>query len=305
MSLVGLALLSERTELLLPPLIVGYLVAAGRGWPLPGDKASSQVRRRLVRHAAWGTVFVLSSAGLLQLTMVIAGGRSEAEEVGLYAAALALATPGALLAVAVRTALVPELSELHAAGHERELSRRVDRLMRGTVLIALPPFAVASLLAGPLLGLVFGPDYLSADRFLVPLLLGTALSAVTAHQAWLMNGPAWGVRVLAVSGIAALSVGVVITVAGAGTHGMAAASAGFLAGSLLLTLVPYVVVWVRSNQHWGWLTMRSVAGYAAWLTLVQVTQSDPARVAAAASFVVGWCVLNLGDIMMLRRSLDR
>ncbi|GAB3266085.1 hypothetical protein GCM10027448_43050 [Nocardioides dilutus] len=305
LSLVMLALLTERSELLLVPLIVGYLVAGLRGWPHPGDTASAEVRRSLVRHAAWGTVFVLSWAGLLQLTMVIAGSRAEAAEVGLYTAALALATPGALLAVAVRTAFVPELAELHAAGHERQLSKRVDRLMRGTVLIALPPFAVAGLLASPLLRLVFGADFQSADRYLVPLLFGTALSAVTAHQAWLLNGPAWGVRVLAVSALAALCLGVVITVAGAESYGMAAASTGFLAGSVLFTLVPYVVVWVRSGQRWGWLTVRAAAGYTAWLAMIQVADGDPARVVASASFVLGWLVLNLGDLRMLRQSSAR
>jgi O-antigen/teichoic acid export membrane protein len=177
----------------------------------------------LTRFSRWLWISSVLSLLASQLDLALVGRWLPAVEVGLYALALNLATKLDILNQARFTVLLPSMATLTATdirGHARHALLRSAALGLPLVL-ALP-------LAGPFVGLVYGPAYLDAVPALLVLVLAAVFDLLTTPLlllAYPLNAP----RVLAVSD--ALRVGTLVLlgavlVPGLGPVGAALAKLG-------------------------------------------------------------------------------
>jgi O-antigen/teichoic acid export membrane protein len=121
------------------------------------------------------TSFILLSAADLWILGIF---RSEAE-VGLYGAAARLVALIAMPLLLTNLVLPPIIAEMYAQGRTAELEGTLRSFSTLSGLPSLLVLIVFMLLGGPILGLVYGPDYQSAAIVLVLLSVGK-LAAVWA-----------------------------------------------------------------------------------------------------------------------------
>jgi O-antigen/teichoic acid export membrane protein len=121
------------------------------------------------------TSFILLSAADLWILGIF---RSEAE-VGLYGAAARLVALIAMPLLLTNLVLPPIIAEMYAQGRTAELEGTLRSFSTLSGVPSLLVLIVFMLLGGPILGLVYGPDYQSAAMVLVLLSAGK-LAAVWA-----------------------------------------------------------------------------------------------------------------------------
>jgi O-antigen/teichoic acid export membrane protein len=121
------------------------------------------------------TSFILLSAADLWILGIF---RSEAE-VGLYGAAARLVALIAMPLLLTNLVLPPIIAEMYAQGRTAELEGTLRSFSTLSGVPSLLVLIVFMLLGGPILGLVYGPDYQSAAMVLVLLSVGK-LAAVWA-----------------------------------------------------------------------------------------------------------------------------
>jgi O-antigen/teichoic acid export membrane protein len=121
------------------------------------------------------TSFILLSAADLWILGIF---RSEAE-VGLYGAAARLVALIAMPLLLTNLVLPPIIAEMYAQGRTAELEGTLRSFSTLSGVPSLLVLIVFMLLGGPILGLVYGPDYQSAAIVLVLLSVGK-LAAVWA-----------------------------------------------------------------------------------------------------------------------------
>lgn len=152
----------------------------------------------------------LASAGVLQLTVLIArmdGGVSSAA----YAtAAFAVSTPLSFVASAVISALYPALARAIGAG-ERDRAMQVARASALTLgRLMAPPFFMISYFAPELITTLWGADFTPAAQLVAPMtsaILATTMAAPTV--AYMTAGDRTGMRKSATLSVAGTLVGLV------------------------------------------------------------------------------------------------
>ncbi|RZS67910.1 O-antigen/teichoic acid export membrane protein [Agromyces ramosus] len=183
LALLALVIASGQTVLLLWPLTVGYAIfalaavpamrRAGRDRSPDTASASADVWHLI----AWNSVGLIASNGLIQFSMVFAFANSGAEEAGMFAAAIALATPASMLAQAVSQVLIPRYA--HWLEEDRAEARRHHlRVMAAMTGILLVAFGLVALVAPWLVPLLYGPGYEDAVPLLRLLLVGVFLFSI-------------------------------------------------------------------------------------------------------------------------------
>jgi O-antigen/teichoic acid export membrane protein len=190
----------------------------------------------LARFSRWLWISAVLSLLAAQLDLALVGRWLPAVEVGLYALALNLATKLDILNQARFTVLLPSVATL-STGSLRNHVRR--GLLRSAALSL--PLLLALPLAGPFVGLVYGPAYLDAVPPLLVLILAVVFDLLTTPMillAYPMNAP----RVLAASDVLRVATLVLIAaplVPALGPSGAAVAKlgakvlgAGFTLGAL-------------------------------------------------------------------------
>lgn len=302
LTLLLLVLLAGWHWVLLLPLILGYTVYALPSWPRrTGARLDPAVRREILVFTAWGSAHLLAASGLMQLSLVIGDGFATKAEVGLYAAAVSLATPASMLSGAMLTALSPSVARMYAAGDTAGLTRQVDTILRTMVTVFLPVFGVGALWAEPVLRVVYfgDPEFAEAEPLLVLLFLAVSATSFNAANARLNGTEPWGVKVLAAANGLGLVVGVVTMLLLGPELGITASAVGYLVGSLLSAVLPLLVVWRLDRMRWGTVLLRIVAGYAMILVALQVLGPDfrvlPA-LGATAVFLAVWAGLSARDL---------
>lgn len=302
-----LVLLAGWTPWLLAPLILGYLLYALPAWPRrSGTVLDPGLRRAILVFTAWTSVHLLTSTGLLQLSVIIGRTIDSNEAHGLYAAAVALATPASMLSGSMLTALSPSIARMYGAGDHEGLRAQVDRIMRIMVAVFLPVFAVGIFWADTLLHLVYGPDYAPGGPLLVLLFAAVSCTSFNAANSRLSGTVAWGVKILALANGVGLVVGVGTIYALAPSLGVTAAAVGYLAGTALAAGVPLVVVWRLDAMPWTGLVVRILTGYALVLGGLTVLPEDPVwwqSVAVTAGFLAVWTGLSWRDLGPVLRVL--
>ncbi|MFI7741852.1 lipopolysaccharide biosynthesis protein [Kocuria rhizosphaericola] len=306
LTLLLLVLLAGWHWALLLPLITGYAVYALPSWPRRTGARLDPVRRReILVFTTWGSAHIVAATGLMQLSLVIGDGFATKAEVGLYAAAVALATPASMLSGAMLTALSPSVARMFSSGDTAGLARQVDVILRTMVTVFLPVFGVGILWAEPVL-LIFGREYQEAESLLVVLFFAVSATSFNAANARLNGTEPWGIKVLAAANGLGLVLGVATMLLLGPELGIMASAVGYLVGSLLSSVLPLLVVWRLDRMRWGTVLLRIVAGYAMVLGALQVLGPDfrvlPA-LGATAVFLAVWAGLSLRDLRPALRAV--
>lgn len=306
LSLLLLVLLAGWHWVLLLPLIVGYSVYALPAWPRrAGARLGRGQRREILLFTAWGSAHLVAATGLMQLSLVVGDHFATKAEVGLYAAAVALATPASMLSGAMLTALSPSVARMFSAGDTAGLTQQVDVILRTMVTVFLPVFGVGILWAEPVL-LIFGEEYLDAEPLLVLLFFAVSATSFNAANARLNGTEPWGIKALAGANAFGLVLGVTTMLLLGPELGVTASALGYLVGSLVSSVLPLLVVWRLDRLRWGGVLLRILAGYALVLGGLQVLGPQfrvLPTLAVTAVFLLVWAALSARDLRPMLRTL--
>jgi len=240
--LLVLACVGDLEPLVLLPLAVGYTVFAIACWPRGnGFTEPVEPTTGVLGFAAWNVLAVVTSNGLLQLTMISAQVSSSAREAGVYAAAFTLATPASMLGQALGQVLVPAFAHRTDGGSLR--SRGALTLVGGFAAATAVVFGLVALLAGWFLPLVYPAEGAAAVADLRYLMVGVWVFTVGLVPAALLLA-AGRSRQVALASVAGFVVGAVLMVVLAPTVGVAGGTTGFLVGSAV-NLVAVVALGLR------------------------------------------------------------
>jgi O-antigen/teichoic acid export membrane protein len=165
---------AQSTPLVLAPAVIGYgafavasLVSARRAASRRDGDERSASPQPLAHFLIWSSLGLIATNGIMQVSMVFAAVFDSPARAGLFAAALALATPLSMLAQAVTPALLPRFaqwSQLPGSARTHSIRRATLAL---TALLGTGAVVVITLLPW-VLPLVFGQDFAGA----VPLAQG-------------------------------------------------------------------------------------------------------------------------------------
>ena len=308
LTLLLLVLLGGWHWALLLPLSIGYLLAALPAWPrrssTPLDPA---LRREILVFTAWGSAHILAASGLMQLSVIVGRIIDTDEALGLYSAAVSLATPASMLSSSMLTALSPSIARRFAAGDAEALAEQVDVILRTMVTLFLPVFGVCILWAEPMLQLIYfgDPRFVTAEPLLVILFFAASASSFNAANARLNGTESWGIKVLALANGAGLVIGVATMVVLGPRLGIMASAVGYLVGSLISAALPLLVVWRLDRMPWGAVVLRTVLGYAMILGALKLL-GDEFRplptLGATTAFLAVWAALNVRPLRLIVRT---
>ncbi|MEO5885856.1 MAG: flippase, partial [Candidatus Limnocylindrales bacterium] len=160
-------------------LVVAYVRLGGR----PGRWTYQGAMARRLLLASWPLILSgVFNAINLRADQLMLGVMSGPEEVGTYAAAARLSEVWYFVPAAIAASVFPAMVRAHA-GDRPSFDRWMGRLYDLLIALALPIAIGVSLLAGPLVGILYGPDYAASAPILAIhvwagpfVFLGAALS---------------------------------------------------------------------------------------------------------------------------------
>ncbi len=250
------------------------------GWR-PGRRTS---RGHLRRAAAFGGQVLTLRAGELIATQVptlVTGATLGAEAAGLYAVAWRLVeTLSFLIVTPLRQASQSAFAALMRQGGGGAGRLLLD-LARLTGAVALPFFTGLSVLAGPMILLVFGPGWAGAAPVLSVLAaMGIYICLARVQVAFCLAAG----RAAAIAGLAWLAAGLMaILIWGASRHGIVAVAGAAVAAPLCLWPFYYRTVGrIAGRSPWPMVTchllpavLAALMGLAVWLLAGQVRDARP------------------------------
>ncbi len=308
LTLLLLVLLGGWHWALLLPLATGYLCFALSSWPRrSADRLDPALRREVLIFTAWGSAHLVAASGLMQLSVIIGKTVDTDAALGLYSAAVSLATPASMLSSAMLIALSPSVARMFAAGDTAGLTRQVDTILRTMVVVFLPVFGVGILWAEPVLRLVYfgDPQFVDAEPLLVILFFAVSVTSFNAANSRLNGTEPWGIKVLAAANGAGLVLGLTTMLVLGPELGITAAALGYLVGSVCSAVLPLLVVWRLDRMRWGGVVLRVLVGYAmvlgALLLLGDEFRLLPGLVVTVA-FLAAWAALNVRDLRPMLRT---
>ncbi|UWD79350.1 lipopolysaccharide biosynthesis protein [Curtobacterium flaccumfaciens] len=243
LGLLVVACVARLEPFVLLPLAIGYTVFAIACWPRGNGfaPASHESAAGVLGFAAWNVLAVVTSNGLLQLTMISAQVTSSAHDAGVYAAAFTLATPASMLGQALGQVLVPAFAHRTDGGSLR--SRGALLLVVGFAAASAVVFGLVALLAGWFLPIVYPAEGAAAVADLRYLMVAVWVFTVGLVPAALLLA-AGRSRQVALASVAGFVVGAGLMAVLGPVAGVAGGTTGFLVGSAV-NLVAVVVLGVR------------------------------------------------------------
>jgi O-antigen/teichoic acid export membrane protein len=255
----------DASTLLLWPITIGYavfgirvLVTAHRGHVAavsagPARSGATElpaVPTRVMWHTIrWNSLGLMASNGLIQFSMLFVFAVSPPVIAGLYAAAMALATPASMLSQAISQVLLARFS--HWAETDATTSHhRFIRVLLAMAALLTVVFAAVALASRLLLNLVFGSDYVDAALPLQILLAAVlAFSITLVVNAYLQTAGRTAQATLAslVGLVAGLVLMVVLVLFG--WSGPLAAAGGVLVGYLLTMVLAIGFSLTHTSAH--------------------------------------------------------
>jgi putative peptidoglycan lipid II flippase len=295
--------------LLLLPMTIAYATYTVIGWPRGArGRPAAADRREMDAFVAWGVVGNVASAGLLQLSQVVAEAQDHSRA-GLYAAAVSLATPASLLSRSLAQVLFPSMARAAGGGDAGAVRRQTDAATRGLVTVMVGVFGVLLLLAEPLLH-VYGARFVPATPLLQSTLVAVLLSTVSvAAVTSLTSGAASGIRASAGMSAAGFVVGGAVMAATAPSAGVTGVAAGYFAGTTVTAVLPWLLVWRQQRMAWGGLSVRLLAAVAVLVAVALVqrdlsgTATTVVGLAAAVVFGLAWAALNRRELRVMVASV--
>lgn len=244
LGLLVVACVARLEPFVLLPLAIGYTVFAIACWPRGNGLAGeSEPTAGVLGFAAWNVLAVVTSNGLLQLTMISAQVTSSAHDAGVYAAAFTLATPASMLGQALGQVLVPAFAHRTDGGSLR--SRGALVLVVGFAAASAVVFGLVALLAGWFLPIVYPAEGTAAVADLRYLMVAVWVFTVGLVPAALLLASGRS-RQVALASVAGFVVGAVLMAVLGPVAGVAGGTTGFLVGSAVnLVAVVGLGVWRR------------------------------------------------------------
>lgn len=242
LGLLVVACVARLEPFVLLPLAVGYTVFAIACWPRGnGRSGTSEPTAGVLGFAAWNVLAVVTSNGLLQLTMISAQVTSSANDAGVYAAAFTLATPASMLGQALGQVLVPAFAHRTDGGSLRTRGALV--LVVGFAAASAVVFGLIALLAGWFLPIVYPAEGAAAVADLRYLMVAVWVFTVGLVPAALLLA-AGRSRQVALASVAGFVVGAGLMAVLGPVAGVEGGTTGFLVGSAV-NLVAVVGLGVR------------------------------------------------------------
>ncbi|TFC36642.1 hypothetical protein [Cryobacterium sp. TMT2-14] len=255
MVLLIVVLAAQLPWALLWPLAIGYalfglhsLRGAHRGHDALNQEAVT-APATIWKLISWNSLGLLASNGLIQFAMVYVFIVESPAQAGLFAAAMALATPASMLSQAVTQVLIPRFSEWAAVDPAAALKNYLG--VFGVMFVGLGIVFGAVALASPLIvSIVFGAGYRAAGPIMALLLIGVfAFSIGLVATAFLLT--TGRTMVATVASIAGLVTGLVVMLVGTPAwSGSGAAVAGVIAGYSVTTCCVVMASFRRSRSRW-------------------------------------------------------
>lgn len=311
-SLLGLGGLIVALEsgvrgpaLLLPPALA-YVALAVACWPWsPPRRADRALRRELDAFVFFGSLGTLASAGLVQLSVLVAD-RHGPLAAGHYAAAVNLAMPLTLISGALGLVLYPTMSQAVRRGDAQAVRRQLDAGVRGLALVAVPVLTLAAALAPELVKVAYGPGFEDSARVL-PVLLVAILAAMLAVPCVnaLTSRDSRGIIEMAAASLVGLAVAVLIWILRAPSAGISGIATGYALGAAITGLYAIARAWTLWRLLWAALAGTTLlgVGVAAGLVGALVDTQWPLRVGACVLFTAGWSVARHRDVRLVRGRL--
>lgn len=255
-GLVGvllIVLMGVRTVLVLLPVALGYFTIACLSWP-KGRRVplSREVQREIDAFTAWATLGTLTSAGMLQLSLLLVRQGGGSVNAGEFAAAVALIAPISLVLAGLTMAFVP----IYARGDRLpgDLTDRTTRMISVALLLLC---GWGLLLSEDIVRLVWGREFGWTPAVLPYLLTGIFATALAVPSVTsLAGGSTRQMRTATVAGMGGATVGVVVWIAGWSLMDYRIVPLGLTVSAWSVALLCIVVVWRRDHQRWGLLIAR-------------------------------------------------
>lgn len=299
---------------LLAPLVVGYTgfaIAAYLSTPRsPTRQPPPDFGRELGGFVAYTAIGIAASQGLFQVAMVVARNLTDGDQAGAYAAAMSLVTPAFFLPRALALAFFPAAASAVGAGNRDLLARHTQATTRMLALIALPCFALAAMLGGPVLAIVFGADYAAGGPTFAVLVAAVfwyvvavpSVNALSSLELTLARVP----PLASVGGVVLGSgvwAGIALFTESPSAVGVAA---GYLAAMTTQAGVPLVLATRHLGLSWGRLPLRfavSVPAAAGLATAAILLGYGWASLACAATNLALFAVVHRRDLGTLAGGL--
>lgn len=239
------------------PVAVGYLAytAANMTWQRPG-KVPRALRREIDGFIALGVLATVTSAGFLNISVIMARLLGGVDGAGQYVAALTLVMPASLVSLSLSAVLMPTMAAAYASGGPLKLRPLTDRAVRVVATVSVPVF-LALIVASPVLvDAIWGAGYSEAGK-VAPILLVSSLISTTAVPA-VTSLTCQSQRSVAASTIGTVLGAFVGSAAWAvllPSSGLEGIAVGYLVGTAVTSIIPVLLVW-RSDRHawfglWG------------------------------------------------------
>ncbi|WP_147061930.1 lipopolysaccharide biosynthesis protein [Knoellia locipacati] len=309
-GLVGLCLFMVfgiRSIVVLLPVACGYALYTILSIPrLAGSDFDQVLNKEIRRFVILGTVGTISSAGFLQLSLLAARHFAGLEGAGQYSASLTLATPLSLVAAGLSVVLYPTLARAWGGGSTHEFRRITDQATRVLCLALIGGLGVVVIVREGLVDLLWGPDFPDVVVVMPLLLAAVAIGGISSPSvSAITTRSEVGMRISAASSLSGALVGC-IAWAIFGSLGVQAIAWGYVAGSLIIALVPIAVTWYRDGHAWVGLSLKVFAALLlVWgLSVLTEGTSVVVQVCGAVAFLGVWLALNRAEASLVLRGVS-
>lgn len=293
-ALTALLILFGLTAVIILPLAVGYGLFALVARPQPARSSLSEAdRRRIDGFVSFGVISGLTSGGLLQGSQLAAHYVRGADGAGTYAAALSLATPTSMLAVALATVVVPPLVRAATIGDRSGIRHYSNQIVRTMSLVLVPVFGTLIILS-PILVRVYGPAFSDSAGILPVLLIAVMLTSVALSAAvFLQSTKRRGPAAVAAINAAGLTISVFVWLILGPRFGVTGVALGYLCGAGSASLALFITVWLVERHQWWGLAGKFVLAIGLILGLLQFSSSYVGISGLALQFgsALGFCLV--------------
>ncbi len=300
-----------RSTLLILPMAGAYLLFALAGWPYRArGRTEKQLGREISGFVGLATIGTLAGAGFLQASVVLARVTEGQVGAGQYAAALALATPGSLVAAALSLVLYPSMSAAFGRGDHASIRRQTDLATRWLSLVMVAVFGALALSSELIVSAVWGEQFRRASDVLPLLLCGVlattlAVPSVNSLTSRNQKGMATGTGI----SLAGLLVGGVVWLVAVPRFGIIAVAGGYLAAAVTTCVVALALASRREGLSWSGLALRLTSASVVLIGLGLLQQREPVALwqgpALSAAFCVLWLAGNVRELPLARRQLRK
>lgn len=304
-------LLGASPIYVLLPLGGAYLIYTCACWPWKArGRVPRETRREIDGFVAWASLGTLASAGFVQFAMVAAvviGGRSEA---GMFAAAMALAAPAAMIANSLSMVLFPSMAEALGRGDRGSMEAQLNRSTALLGVLVVSIFGVLVVGARPLVHVVWGDAY-AGTAALIPALLvpGLLRSLAAPSQGAISTASRGGVVYSSLASVLGFAVGGLIWFLMPRAWGVEGVALGYAVGTSVIAIAIYIKAWRDHHQAWWGSSARWVVSAMAMIGLNLLLQRLELPLvydaAVAVCFVGCWAIWARDEALVVARLLLR